>query len=107
MQECVSLWPGTIAENNERRRLFKDGMNAAKGLGLVAGVKYDGDLSKSGPYYEIVPNTPQPVDRIDSDIYQLVSTLFPVITMKIVKGLEAIVVSRPAWKRCRAFDGLH
>ncbi len=71
-------------------------MNVTKGLRLIVRVKYNKGLSKSKPYYEIVLNTLQPVDRIDSDIYQLVSTLFSVITMKIVKGLEAIVVLRPA-----------
>lgn len=71
-------------------------MNVAKGLRLIIKVKYDKDLSKSRSYYEIVLNTSQSVDRIDSNIYQLVSTLFSVITMKIVKGLETIVVSRLA-----------
>ena len=30
MEECVSVWPGTPSENNERREIFIDGMNAAK-----------------------------------------------------------------------------
>ena len=91
MQECVSLWPGTAAENNERRRVFEDGMNAAKGLSLVASQPRPGIRKDSVLLYVLrLDNKSQQAGRVDGVVHRLARGIFPVTTSAIAQGLQPL-----------------
>ena len=91
MQECVSLWPGTAGENNERRKIFEDGMHAAEGMRLVATRPGFEDSGQPALYYDIIlEDESQQIGRVDSVVYRLASSCFPATTKAIVSGLHPL-----------------
>ena len=91
MQECVSLWPGTAAENNERRRVFEDGMSAAKGLKLVPTKPRREKSGNLSLFYElVVDEESQQIGRVDGVVHRLATDFFPATTPAIVKGLQPL-----------------
>ena len=90
MEECVSVWPGTPAENNERRAVFIDGMNAAKKLYLEVGKPYrekDGALVL---WYQVAGCWEESNHRIDTLVHRLAKELFPVTTTGVETCLRSI-----------------
>ena len=90
MEECVSVWPGTPSENNERRGEFIDGMKAAKELRLNVGKPYrekDGALVL---WYRVGGCEEDSFHRIDNLVHRLAKELFPVTTTGVEAGLRSI-----------------
>ncbi|KAI1154115.1 hypothetical protein F4825DRAFT_472811 [Nemania diffusa] len=50
MEEAISLWPGSLADNSSRRDLFRKGTEAANGLDFVAGECLSGTDFSRGIY---------------------------------------------------------
>ena len=90
-QECVSLWPRTAAENNERRRIFEDGMNAANGLSFRAFQTEPETRKNPTPVYILLDERAQLPGRVDSVVHRLATGLFPKATSAVVKGLQPVV----------------
>ena len=90
MEECVSVWPGTPAENNERRGVFNDGARAAEGLVLEMGRPYrerDGALVL---WYQVDGHREDSNRRIDTLVHRLAKELFPVTTPGVETCLRSI-----------------
>ena len=91
MQECVSIWPGVAAENNERRRIFEDGMSASRDISLIPTKPHHETSGHHSLFYKIVLDEKfSRVGRVDGVVQRLAESFFPVITTRIVKGLQSI-----------------
>ena len=58
MEEVVSLWPGKETDTNKRRMIFKDGMEAAKGVELNACTDQLGNYRPGILTYRLVAEKP-------------------------------------------------
>ncbi|KAF2256116.1 hypothetical protein BU26DRAFT_557591 [Trematosphaeria pertusa] len=94
-EECVSLWPGTILENNDRRQIFKDGDRACKSLEIFP--VFPGDERHDFGYGFVDPTSAK-VGRVDPAIYRVASSLFPVVNPSLVNAVSHIMAQFPEWK---------
>ena len=90
MEECVSVWPGTPAENNERRGVFNDGVSAAEGLALEVGKPYRGKDDALVLWYQVTGCWEDSIRRIDTMVHRLAKELFPVTTTGVETCMRSI-----------------
>ena len=95
MDECVSLWPGSLAENNLRRILFKQGMEAAETVELV-GCEKGNDIS-----YIFKGSSKSKEPRVnDTLLATLRHSIFPDVEIPlVVEGLSHVVKNDPQWSK--------
>ena len=92
VEECVSLWPGTLEENNFRRSLFKRGMDSAK---HIQGTWF---LKVEHSPYGLRDATSSRVGRVlDNTAYDIARRLFPLVNPDIVKEITRILKEHPKW----------
>ncbi|KAH6680208.1 hypothetical protein B0J14DRAFT_578081 [Halenospora varia] len=94
MEECVSIWPGTADQNNQRRLLFKDGLAASKTLSITA---YQDSRIEGRPttMYILLDETHPGVGRTDSAVYRIVSGCFPIPTPGLIEAISEILRQNP------------
>lgn len=90
MEECVSVWPGTPAENNDRRGVFNDGVRAAEGLVLQVGKPYREKDGAIVLWYQVTGCWEDSNRRIDTLVHRLAKELFPVTTTGVETCLRSI-----------------
>lgn len=90
MEECVSVWPGTPAENNDRRGVFNDGARAAEGLILHAGKPYREKNGAIVLWYQVTGCWEDSDRRIDTLVHRLAKELFPVTTRGVETCLRSV-----------------
>jgi hypothetical protein len=89
MAEAVSLWPGTVNQNNHRRTLFKTGMRAASTLTFCAiESRYD---FRSNHGISVSSSDSDATEREDPDIFRLAERFLLVTDKKAMKGLTEMV----------------
>lgn len=94
-EECVSLWPGAAADNNDRRQLFKDGAGAAVTLEITP-IYLESEPQHFG--YALTDCTTRLVGRTDPLVYRMVSSCFPLVTPALLNGMSRIMGQHPEWK---------
>lgn len=101
MEECVSLWPGSISENNSRRLLFKRGIEAA------GSIRVDCDRYKELSYLFVAQESSK-IGRVsETMLYSVVESLFPVPTSYLVEEMGRIMEKHPQWADQDIRDSLH
>jgi hypothetical protein len=93
-EECVSLWPRTLAQNNDRRQMFKDGIRACETLEIFP-VFPDGELHGFG--YGFNDRTSALVERVDPIIHRVLSAIFPIVNPSLVSAMSRIKALHPKW----------
>ncbi|KAF2809779.1 uncharacterized protein BDZ99DRAFT_571536 [Mytilinidion resinicola] len=95
MEECVSIWPGTADQNNQRRLLFEEGVAASGTLSVTAN---QSSSTKRGPCPSFIlsDETYSNVGRTDSAVYRIVSDCFPIPTPAVINAINGILKQSPA-----------
>lgn len=98
MEECVSLWPGTLEEDNSRRLLFREGMEAAGSTNIDIPRKLlHGQATKEGKYV-VTAKTSSQLGRVSNPIlFSVVKSLFSIPTPEVVKKMSGIMTKHPRW----------
>jgi hypothetical protein len=94
MEECVSIWPGTASQNNQRRSLFKDGLTASETLSVVTS-QSPRTGARPAPAYILSDTTHRKVSRIDDAVYRVVSSCFPISTPALINAVSEILGQNP------------
>ena len=90
MEERVSVWPGTPAENNDRREVFNDGVRTTEGLVLEVSKPYRENNGALVLWYQVTSCWEDSNRRIDTLVHRLAKELFPVTTMGVETCLRSI-----------------
>ena len=102
MEECVSIWPGTLEENNFRRLLFTHGMEAGRDIQLE-------DISWRGAELSchMVDATIPRLGRVsDANLLEFVDLMFPALNSKIVETMSRILAKHPQWSKPKRWNTL-
>lgn len=96
MEECVSLWPSTVEENNFRRLLFTDGMRAGEDLRCVHGLSTGKESDVS---YRIIDPAKASLGRVsDTPLFGVITSLLPLANSQIVDAMGSIMGRYPRWR---------
>jgi hypothetical protein len=90
MEECVSIWPGTADQNNQRRSLFTDGLTASESLSVTAS-RSSSTNGRPTSVYILSDATYRDVRRTDDPAYRIVSKCFPIPTPELIKAVSEIL----------------
>ncbi|KAI9708606.1 MAG: hypothetical protein M1820_003824 [Bogoriella megaspora] len=85
MEECVSIWPGSVEENNSRRGLFKEGMETA------ANIKCEISWNGTETSFNLEDATPTRIGRADPDLFGFLQELFPMLNSVMVQRMSLIL----------------
>ncbi|RYP41940.1 hypothetical protein DL767_000677 [Monosporascus sp. MG133] len=94
MEECVSIWPGTADQNNQRRVLFKDGLTASETL-CVTAYQSASNGKRPSPAYMLSDKTHRDIGRTDTAVYRIVSECFPIPTPALIDAISQILRQNP------------
>ena len=92
LPEIVSLWPGSIASNNRRRKILAAGIMAASGLSMRACQIQWGDRDL-GITMQVESNEEEPLRRFDTLIYELGERFLLKTTNQALTTLEFLIDS--------------
>ncbi|KAJ4286968.1 hypothetical protein N0V90_012848 [Kalmusia sp. IMI 367209] len=97
MEECVSIWPGTDAdESNKLRLLFKDGRAASETLSITAN-PYSSTENGPRTSFTLSDETHRNVSSADHVVPQFVSGCFPIPTPTLIEAVHGIVKQDPSF----------
>jgi hypothetical protein len=90
LEEVVSLWPGTSAENNRRRSTFKHGQRVSSTISLRAVTFGKRDVH---PGVSVSSHDIEPIGRGDTDICRLADKFLLLVNKTAIRLLTEVVDS--------------